>query len=226
PANIKAFYMAEKPGTDRVLCSDMLGPEGFGELIGGSQRSEDVESMKRRLLAQWAGELDEGFALGLEGRFSFEHPGGFAKLSDVEAIRVLDAAMKALHLTADRARIEQICQMGGLSASEVGPMIVKADALAQMLESALKKIEALGAAGADLSKERLGVDAQTRDNSILLARSFYLMSYNWYFDLRRYGSVPHSGFGLGIERLLRWFTGQEHIRDMLPYPRTPSRAYP
>ncbi|HUR63122.1 MAG TPA: amino acid--tRNA ligase-related protein, partial [Candidatus Thermoplasmatota archaeon] len=46
PANIKAFYMAEKPGTDRVLCSDMLGPEGFGELIGGSQRSEDVESMK------------------------------------------------------------------------------------------------------------------------------------------------------------------------------------
>jgi lysyl-tRNA synthetase class II len=54
----------------------------------------------------------------------------------------------------------------------------------------------------------------------------YLRPYEWYFDLRRYGSVPHSGFGLGIERLLRWFTGQEHIRDMLPYPRTPSRAYP
>jgi lysyl-tRNA synthetase class II len=54
----------------------------------------------------------------------------------------------------------------------------------------------------------------------------YLRPYEWYFDLRRFGSVPHSGFGLGIERLLRWFTGQEHIRDMLPYPRTPARAYP
>jgi hypothetical protein len=45
-------------------------------------------------------------------------------------------------------------------------------------------------------------------------------------DLRRYGSIPHAGFGVGIERLLRWITGREHIRDMLPYPRTPSRAYP
>ena len=54
----------------------------------------------------------------------------------------------------------------------------------------------------------------------------YLKPYEGYFDLRRYGSVPHSGFGLGIERVLRWFTGQEHIRDMLPYPRTPARAYP
>src|SRR5688572_18593976 len=53
PAKIKAFYMAEKPGTDRVFCSDLLAPDGYGEIIGGSQRSEDIASMKRRLLAQW-----------------------------------------------------------------------------------------------------------------------------------------------------------------------------
>jgi asparaginyl-tRNA synthetase len=50
--------------------------------------------------------------------------------------------------------------------------------------------------------------------------------YAWYLDLRRYGSVPHSGFGLGVERFLLWITQEEHIREMLPFPRTPSRFYP
>ncbi len=50
--------------------------------------------------------------------------------------------------------------------------------------------------------------------------------YRWYLDLRKYGSVPHSGFGLGIERVLRWLCRLEHIRDATPFPRTPSRIYP
>jgi asparaginyl-tRNA synthetase len=45
--------------------------------------------------------------------------------------------------------------------------------------------------------------------------------YEWYFDLRRYGTVPHSGFGLGFERLLMYLTGLTNIRDVLPFPRTP-----
>ena len=53
-----------------------------------------------------------------------------------------------------------------------------------------------------------------------------LAAYEWYFDLRRYGSVPHSGFGLGTERVVRWLGKLEHIRDATPFPRTPSRAYP
>jgi asparaginyl-tRNA synthetase len=149
PANIKAFYMAEKPGTDRVFCSDMLAPDGYGEIIGGSQRSEDIESMKRRLLAQWHA---MGESADHDDRKQFQH---------------------------ERKAIEE--------------RLVKAPGGAVAPEA---------------------IDAE------------YLRPYEWYFDLRRYGSVPHAGFGLGIERLLRWFTGQEHIRDMLPYPRTPSRAYP
>lgn len=43
--------------------------------------------------------------------------------------------------------------------------------------------------------------------------------YSWYLDLRRYGSVPHSGFGLGIERTVAWMTGVEHVRETIPYPR-------
>ena len=50
--------------------------------------------------------------------------------------------------------------------------------------------------------------------------------YAWYLDLRRHGSVPHAGFGLGIERVLRWMLRREHIRDTTPFPRTPSRHTP
>jgi asparaginyl-tRNA synthetase len=50
--------------------------------------------------------------------------------------------------------------------------------------------------------------------------------YEWYIDLRKYGSVPHSGFGLGIERLVKWMLNLEHIRDAVPFPRVINRAYP
>jgi len=48
--------------------------------------------------------------------------------------------------------------------------------------------------------------------------------YNWYLDLRRYGSVPHAGFGLGFERLISYITGLPNIRDVIPYPRVPGKA--
>ena len=51
-------------------------------------------------------------------------------------------------------------------------------------------------------------------------------NYNWYIDLRRYGSVPHSGFGLGLERFVAWITHTDHIRETIPFPRTIERIYP
>ncbi len=48
--------------------------------------------------------------------------------------------------------------------------------------------------------------------------------YSWYLDTRRYGSAPHSGFGLGFERLLLFVTGMANIRDVIPFPRTPGNA--
>ena len=50
--------------------------------------------------------------------------------------------------------------------------------------------------------------------------------YEWYLDLRKYGSVPHSGFGLGLERMVRWMTGVEHVRECIPFPRTINRLRP
>jgi asparaginyl-tRNA synthetase len=49
-------------------------------------------------------------------------------------------------------------------------------------------------------------------------------AYNWYADLRRYGSVPHAGFGTGFERLLMFVTGVANIRDVLPFARTPKNC--
>jgi asparaginyl-tRNA synthetase len=51
-------------------------------------------------------------------------------------------------------------------------------------------------------------------------------AYEWYLDLRRYGAVPHSGFGLGIERTVMWVCGLNHIRETIPFPRLLGRMYP
>ncbi len=50
--------------------------------------------------------------------------------------------------------------------------------------------------------------------------------YQWYLDLRKYGAVPHSGFGLGLERMVTCVTGEEHIREAIPFPRTMNRLKP
>jgi asparaginyl-tRNA synthetase len=109
PAAIKAFYMqpdAERP--DLALSFDMLAPEGYGEIIGGSQRIHDYDLLVKRLR---------------------EH---------------------------------------------------------NLPEKA----------------------------------------FEWYLDLRRYGSVPHAGFGLGLERTVAWICGTEHIREVIPFPRMIYRVYP
>ncbi len=109
PKKIKAFYMKEHPQRpELVKCADLLAPEGYGEIIGGSQREDDYEKL-------------------------------------------------------------------------------------------LKRIEEFG----------LPVDA-----------------YRWYLDLRKYGSVPHSGFGLGLERTIAWIAGIQHVREAIPFPRMLYRIYP
>lgn len=78
--------------------------------------------------------------------------------------------------------------------------------------------------------EIIGGSERETDNQILIDRlkkeGADLDNYEWYLDLRKYGSVPHSGFGLGIERLIRWIADLDHIRDATAFPRTPRRHSP
>lgn len=109
PAEVKAFYMKRDPEDERLaLAMDVLAPEGYGEIIGGSQREDDYDTLVKRLE---------------------EH---------------------------------------------------------------------------QLPRE----------------------AFEWYLDLRRYGSVPHAGFGLGVERTVAWICGIPHIRETIPFPRTIYRLTP
>jgi len=60
--------------------------------------------------------------------------------------------------------------------------------------------------------------------SRMQAHDIDMQQYSWYVDLRRYGTVPHAGFGLGFERLVSYITGMANIRDVIPYPRVPGNA--
>lgn len=109
PTEIKAFYMKPVPGRpELVLCADLIAPEGYGEIIGGSERIDDFALLEERYKEH-----------GLEGE-----------------------------------------------------------------------------------------------------------AYNWFLELRKYGSVPHSGFGLGLERTVAWLSGAEHVRETIPFPRLLNRLYP
>ncbi len=109
PAEVKAFYMKRDPNNPNLaLCVDLLAPEGYGEIIGGSEREADFDILLERIK---------------------EH--------------------------------------------QLDPKI-----------------------------------------------------FDWYLDLRKYGSVPHSGFGYGLERITAWLTGIHHIRETIPFPRLINRLNP
>jgi asparaginyl-tRNA synthetase len=70
------------------------------------------------------------------------------------------------------------------------------------------------------------VDSYDLLKSRIEAHNLPLAAFQWYLDLRKYGSVPHSGFGMGIERCVAWICGLEHVRETIPFARTLNRIYP
>ena len=78
--------------------------------------------------------------------------------------------------------------------------------------------------------EIIGGSQRIDDHDLLVQRikehNLPLDAFQWYLDVRKYGTFPHSGFGMGIERCVAWITGVPHLRETIPYPRTLNRIYP
>jgi asparaginyl-tRNA synthetase len=108
------------------------------------------------------------------------------------------AAVKAFYMKPDPARAELALGVDVLAPEGYGEIIGGGERLAD-LELLLKRIKEH-----DLPQE----------------------AFEWYLDLRRYGSVPHGGFGMGIERVVAWVCKLEHVRETIPYPRMLNRLYP
>jgi asparaginyl-tRNA synthetase len=93
-----------------------------------------------------------------------------------------------------------------------------------------KVVKAMDMLGPEKAGELVG-GSQREDNVELLeerikAEDLDMSDFEWYTDLRKYGSVPHSGFGMGLERVIKWITGAKHIRETIPFPRMIHRIIP
>ena len=77
--------------------------------------------------------------------------------------------------------------------------------------------------------EIIGGSIREDDHDLLAKRiteqNLNVENYDWYLDLRKYGSVPHGGFGLGVERTVAWLTSEKHIRQCIPFPRMMDKVY-
>ncbi|HUF63464.1 MAG TPA: amino acid--tRNA ligase-related protein, partial [Verrucomicrobiales bacterium] len=78
--------------------------------------------------------------------------------------------------------------------------------------------------------EIIGGSQRIHDHDLLLQRirehRLPEEAFQWYLDLRKYGSVPHAGFGMGIERVVSWLCKLDHVRETIPFPRMLYRMYP
>jgi asparaginyl-tRNA synthetase len=93
-----------------------------------------------------------------------------------------------------------------------------------------KVVLAMDMLGPEKAGELIGGSQREDDFDLLYSRikheNLPEEEFQWYLDLRKYGSVPHSGFGLGVERTVKWITGAQHIREVIPFPRMIYRIVP
>jgi asparaginyl-tRNA synthetase len=107
---------------------------------------------------------------------------------------------------------------------QIKPFYVKEDPLIKNRGLSLDMLAPQGFG--EISTGGLREDDLTKIKERIKSEGLILDDYEWYLDLRRYGSIPHGGFGIGIERLVRWITNIEDIKDTCLFPRTPSRLAP
>ncbi len=232
-------FRAENSNTARHLAEFwMIEPEiAFADLEALANLAEDfLKSIFSRVLDRCADDM-AFFVQRIEpdaiGRLQRLIDSSFVRMDYSEAIKILKNCNQSFEFKIDygidlqteheRYLTDQHCR---------APVIVmnyptEIKAFYMRLNDDHKTVAAMDVLAPGIG-EIIGGSAREERLDVLLRRmrehGLEPEAYQWYLDLRRYGSVPHAGFGLGFERLLNYLTGMTNIRDVIPYPRTPGSA--
>ena len=232
-------FRAENSNTSRHLAEFwMVEPEmAFCELRDDVDLAEEFLTYLVRYalehcqqeLALMASFVDQGLLARLEAVVEK----GFLRLSYTEAVQLLSASAHSfvqpvtwgadLQSEHERFLTEQVCKQPVVVTDypmAIKPFYMRANDDGRTVAAMDILLPGIGEIiGGSQREERL-----ERLEERMIALGMDLDNYQWYLDLRRYGSAPHAGFGLGFERLIQFVTGMKNIREVIPFPRTPGSA--
>ena len=243
-SNIYTFgptFRAENSHTTRHASEFwMIEPEmAFCDLGADMDLAEEfVKELTRGILdgpADDFGLFSNFVDKGLEERLRFIVERPFARLSYTEAVEILERSGKSftypvgwgenLQSEHERFLTEEHCKSPVTVfdyPEAIKPFYMRRNEDGKTVAAMDVLVPGIGEiVGGSQREERYDVLAETMKKDGLSEES-----YGWYLDLRRFGTVPHAGFGLGFERLLMMVTGVQNIRDVIPYPRTPGVCGP
>jgi asparaginyl-tRNA synthetase len=232
-------FRAENSNTSRHLAEFwMVEPEiAFADLADDAALAEDfLRTILRALLEECPEEMaffDERVEKGVVERVERFVEASFERLTYDEAVRALQGSGRSFEFPVEWGRDLQSEHERWLTEEHVGRPIVVTDypkeikAFYMRLNDDGRTVAAMDVLAPGIG-EIIGGSQREERLEVLEARMLQagleLEGYAWYRDLRRYGTVPHAGFGLGIERLLMYATGLANIRDVIPFPRAPGNA--
>ena len=232
-------FRAENSNTSRHLAEFwMVEPEiAFADLADLADLAEDFLKYIFRVVLTECSEDMAFFARHIEpealSRLEKLIDAPFIRLDYAEAIEILKNAGKKFEYTPEWGQDLQTEHERYLTEKHFGaPVIVQnypleIKAFYMRLNEDEKTVAALDVLAPGIG-EIIGGSQREERLDVLEARMTELDldkdTYDWYLDLRRFGTVPHAGFGLGFERLVSYITGMSNIRDVIPYPRVPGRA--
>lgn len=232
-------FRAENSNTSRHLAEFwMVEPEmAFCDLAGDMQVAEAfIRYLVEAALSACAEDLalfDRFVAKGLIDRLGQVRDQPFVHLTYTEAIHELERSGRdftfpvrwGMDLQAEHERFlcEEAVRAPVIVTNypiDIKPFYMRVDDGGRTVAAMDILVAGIGElVGGSQREERLDVLAER-----MTAAGLDLAQYAWYLDLRRYGSAPHAGFGLGFERLVQFVTGMQNIRDVIPFPRTPGSA--
>ncbi|MFP4564263.1 MAG: asparagine--tRNA ligase [Spirochaetia bacterium] len=232
-------FRAENSNTSRHLAEFwMIEPEvAFCDITGNMDLAEDfLKSILAELLERSGEDMeffDKWIEKGLIENLTAILESDFARISYTEAIEALQDNRDNFEFSPDWGADLQSEHEKYLTETVYKRPVIVSDypreikAFYMKLNEDGKTVRAMDVLVPRLG-EIIGGSEREADHNVLLNRireqGLDEKEYWWYLDLRRFGTVPHAGFGLGFERLVQYVTGMQNIRDVIPFPRTPHSA--